>query len=92
MNTGEMGTNLVRSDHSLVEFLESNLDQSRVGNPSTIVSSFNLSLLVSVNLSHRLVVGGFVVLDGNLSRHSSHGGDSTSGNSKTRLEKLRAGE
>jgi hypothetical protein len=39
------------------------------------MSSLNLSLLVSPDLGHGLVVGSVVILDGNLSGHASHSGD-----------------
>lgn len=41
----------------------------------SVVSSLDLSLLVSPDLGHGLFVGSIVVLDGNLSGHASHSGD-----------------
>ena len=69
---------MVRSDHSEVEGVESDLDESGVSDPSSVVSSSTFSSLVCLDLGDSGVVLGFVVLDGNLSRHSSHSVNSTS--------------
>lgn len=42
-----------------------------------VVSGSNLSELISSHTLHGLVVGGLIVLDGDLSSHASHGVDST---------------
>jgi hypothetical protein len=71
------GTHLVRSNHSLVEDVESDLDEGGVGDPGTGVSGGALTSLVSADLLHGSVVAGVVVLDGDLGGHSSDGSDSS---------------
>ena len=73
-------TNLVRSEHVSIEDLASNGIDERVGNPCAVVSSSDFAELVSANLVHGDLVGLGIVLDRNLGRHSTHGGDLASGN------------
>lgn len=68
---------LVRSRHSLVEDLQRNLDQRGMSDPSSVMPSGNLALLVGANLGNGSIVALGVVLDGDLSRHASDGGNST---------------
>ena len=65
----------MRSRHVLVKDVHGDLDQGGVGDPSSIVTRLDLSLLVGPDLGHGLFVGGVVPLDRDLSRHASHGGD-----------------
>ena len=59
----------------LVEDLGSNLVDERVSDPSTVVAVGDLTELVSADLGHGNLVGLGVVLDGDLSRHTTHGGN-----------------
>jgi hypothetical protein len=62
---------LIRSRHSFVEDIEGDFDESRVSDPSSVVSSVAFALLVGSYFVHDSVVLGFVVLDGNLCSHTS---------------------
>src|SRR5699024_5416738 len=62
---------LVRSGHVLVEDFRRNRRQRRVGNPGTVVASTDLTQLVGTDALHGLVVGSGVVLDGDLSGHTT---------------------
>lgn len=59
----------------LVEDLKGNAGKGGVSNPSTVVAGTGLAELVGADTLHGLVVGGLVVLDGNLSGHTAHGVD-----------------
>lgn len=71
-------TDLIRSRHSFVEDIESDLDESGMSNPSSVVTSIAFSLFVSLDFVHDSVVLGFIVLDRDLSSHSSNSSDSSS--------------
>ena len=62
---------LVGSGHVLVEYLGSDGGESRVCHPGTIVTSTNLTQLVGAHTLHGLIVGSLVVLDGDLSGHTT---------------------
>ena len=66
---------LVRRGHVLVEDLGGDGRQRRVGHPGTVVAGARLAQLVRAHAVHGLVVGGLVVLDGDLRRHAAHGVD-----------------
>lgn len=68
---------LVRSGHVLVEDLGGDDGKLGVSNPGTVVASGDLSELVLVDTLHGDLVGGGVVLDGDLSSHTSHGVDAS---------------
>ena len=62
---------LVGGRHVLVKHLRGDGGQSRVGNPGTVVTGTHFTELVGANTLHGLVVGGRVVLDRNLSGHTT---------------------
>lgn len=62
---------LVGSGHVGVEDLRGDGGQRRVRNPGAVVSGAHFTQLVGAHALHGLVVGGGVVLDGNLSGHAS---------------------
>lgn len=64
---------LVGSRHVLVEDLGGDAGEGRVGDPGTVVAGADLAELVGADTLHGLVVGGGVVLDGDLSSHATHG-------------------
>ena len=66
---------LVGGWHVLVEDLGCDGCEGWVGNPGSVVAGLDLAELVGVDTLHGLVVGGLVVLDGDLGSHSSHGGN-----------------
>lgn len=69
---------LVGSGHVLVEYLGCNGSECWVSNPGSVMACLDFTELVGVDAFHSLVVCSFVVLDGDLSGHSSHGVDLTS--------------
>ena len=69
---------LVGSLHVVVEYLHGDGNETRVSDPSSIVTSFDFSLLVVSDLVHSGLVGDGVVLDGDQGGHSAHGGDFSS--------------
>ena len=68
-----VGFNLVGSLHVFIEHPPGNLNESRVGHPSTIVTGQNLTSLILLDFSHLGGIRCWVVLDGNCRRHPSHG-------------------
>ena len=62
---------LVGSRHVLVKHIRCDRGESRVGNPGTVVTGTHLTELVGTDTVHGLVVGGRVVLDGDLSGHTT---------------------
>jgi hypothetical protein len=64
---------LVGCGHVLVEDVRGDLRERRVCNPCTVVAGADLAELISLNLGHGGIVGLLIVLDGNLSGHTSHG-------------------
>mmetsp|Transcript_5060 Transcript_5060/g.10991 ORF Transcript_5060/g.10991 Transcript_5060/m.10991 type:complete len:373 (-) Transcript_5060:205-1323(-) len=64
---------LVGLRHVLVEHLQCHLDQVGVRHPGAIMTRHHLALLVGANLCECRLVGCWVVLDGDLSRHAAHG-------------------
>merc|ERR1712093_437126 len=64
---------LVRSGHVLIEDLEGDLDEGRVGYPSSVVACLDLAQFVRTDLLHRRLVGLVVALDGNLRCHTTNG-------------------
>lgn len=62
---------LVGRGHVLVEYLGGDRGESRVSHPGTVVTSTNLTQLVGAHTLHGLVVGSLVVLDGDLSGHTT---------------------
>lgn len=62
---------LVRSRHVLVEDLGGNSSEGRVSNPGAVVASANLTQLVGADVLHGLLVEGRVVLDRDLSGHTT---------------------
>mmetsp|Transcript_19617 Transcript_19617/g.49852 ORF Transcript_19617/g.49852 Transcript_19617/m.49852 type:complete len:276 (-) Transcript_19617:958-1785(-) len=64
---------LVGLRHVLVKHLERHLDQVGVRHPGAVVARARLAQLVGAHLGQRRVVGGLVVLDGDLRRHAAHG-------------------
>ena len=66
---------LVGGGHVLVEDLKGDAGKGGVGNPGTVVAGAGLAELVGTDTLHGLVVGGLVVLDGDLGSHATHGVD-----------------
>lgn len=62
---------LVGCRHVLVEDFGRNAGKSWVGNPGTVMTGLDLTQLVCTHTSHGLVVGLFVVLDGDLGSHTT---------------------
>lgn len=62
---------LVGGGHVGVKDLRGDGSQSRVGNPGAVVAGAHFTQLVGAHALHGLVVGGEVVLDGDLSGHAS---------------------
>ena len=59
----------------LVEDLQSDIVEEGVGDPSSVVAVLDFPQLVGPDLSHSDLVSLGVILDGDLGRHSAHGGD-----------------
>ena len=68
---------LVGSKHVIVKDFARNLVDKRVGDPCTIVSVGDFTVLVSADFPHSDFVRLGVVLDGDLGRHSTHSSDFT---------------
>lgn len=68
---------LVGGGHVLVEDFGSDAGESRVGNPCAVMAGTDLAQLVSADVLHSLIVCLFVVLDGDLGSHATHGVDTT---------------
>lgn len=64
---------LVGRGHVLVEDFDGDAGEGRVGDPGAVVAGAHLAQLVGAHAVHGRVVGGLVVLDGNLRRHAAHG-------------------
>jgi hypothetical protein len=77
VNVLSSNVKLVRRRHVLVEDVAGNCGEGGVSDPSTVVAGTHLSELVSAHLRHGSLVGGRVVLDGDLSGHSAHGVDAS---------------
>lgn len=61
--------------HVLIEDFGGDGSKSWVGNPSSVVTSLDLTELIGVDALHGLVVGGLVILNWDLGGHSSHSSD-----------------
>jgi hypothetical protein len=68
---------LVGSGHVLVEDLGCDGGERWVSHPGTVVAGTYLAKLVGANLCHSSIVCLLVVLDGNLSSHTTHGVDAS---------------
>ena len=66
---------LVGGRHVLVEDFRGNDSERRVSDPGTVVAGADFAELIGADVLHGLVVGGLVVLDGDLGRHAAHGVD-----------------
>ena len=66
---------LVGGRHVLVEDFRGNDGESGVSDPGAVVAGTDLAQLVGADVLHGLVVGGLVVLDGDLGSHAAHGVD-----------------
>ena len=65
-------TYLVRAQHVRVEGLAGDLVNEGMGDPGAVVARKDFAQLVRLDLRHRLIVRLRVVLDGDLSSHSTH--------------------
>jgi hypothetical protein len=68
-------TDLIRTQHVLIEDLSGDFVNQRVGDPRTIMTVGDFPKLVCTDLVHCDLVCFFVAFDGNLSGHSTNGGD-----------------
>lgn len=66
---------LVRRGHVLVEDFRGNRCQCRVGHPGAVMAGADFAQLVLSDVVHGPVVGLWVVLNGDLGRHATHGVD-----------------
>ena len=57
-----------------IENFHSDSIEERVGNPGSVVAVLNFSELVDTDFIHCDLVSLDVILNGNLGRHSAHGG------------------
>lgn len=65
-------TYLIRPLHMFIKYIHCDFDQSRMSDPSSIVSCGDLSFFICSNFVHCVIVLCWIVLDWDLSRHSSH--------------------
>ena len=68
-------TDLIGTQHVVIEDLTGDLVDERVGNPGTVMTVGDFPELVCSDLIHRDLVCFFVALDGNLGGHSTNCGD-----------------
>jgi hypothetical protein len=68
---------LIGTGHAFVEDVERDFDEAGMSDPSSVVSGVAFALLVGLDLVHDGVILGFVVLDRDLSSHSSDSGYSS---------------
>ena len=66
---------LVGCGHVLVEDLGRDGGERRVGDPGAVVAGGDLAQLVGIDALHGAVIGGLVILDGDLGGHTTHGVD-----------------
>ena len=59
----------------LVENFQSDVIKEGVGNPGSVMAVLDFSEFVGTDLAHSDLVGLEVILDGDLGRHSAHGGN-----------------
>lgn len=87
----ERRTDLVRTNHVLVEDLHRDLVDERVSDPSPVMSVRDFAILVGTDFGHSDLVGFLVALDGDLSGHSAHGRDFAPVNVARKLQSERKG-
>ena len=68
-------TDLIGTQHVLIEDLTSDFVNKRVGDPSTVMAVGDFPKLVCTNLIHRDLVCFFITLDGDLGGHPTNCGD-----------------
>lgn len=78
MNILATDVHLVGCRHVLVEDVRGDLGKCRVCDPCTVVASADLTELVGLDLSHGGIVGLLIILDRNLSSHTTHGMNASS--------------
>ena len=66
---------LVGCGHVLVENLSRDGGERRVGDPGAVVAGGDLAQLVGIDTLHGAVIGGLVILNGDLGGHTAHGVD-----------------
>ena len=77
---------LVWSLHVFVEDVHCDRNETGMGDPSTVMTGLNLSLLVFSDLVHGSFIGSWVVLDRDQSSHSSHSSDLSSTDQRCRIQ------